>query len=41
MMTQIIHIQMRLCSLNKHPKLDDTNHPHWDEIAFIKETSKI
>ena len=35
-MTQITHIWMLMDSLNKHPKFDDTNHPHLDEIAFIE-----
>ena len=39
-MTQIIHIWMRLYSLNKHPKFDDNNHPHLDEIVLIQNLMK-
>ena len=47
-MKQIIHIWMRLCSLNKHPKCDDINHPHafadklwlWELTNWIRQPEK-
>ena len=42
MMIQTIHIRMRLYSLNKHPKYDDTNHPYLDDfIKFTEGTTTI
>ena len=26
---------MRLCSLNKHPKVDDINHPNLDDFSSL------